>query len=322
MGYLAEGKWIVNESRDKTSGGQFIRKPSSFRNWVTPDGAAGPSGIGGFRAEAGRYHLIVCPACPWAHRTMIFRKLKALEDIVSIACVEPLMLENGWTFEKAEEVTGATTAWQVYVKADPAYSGRATVPILWDRERKTIVSNESSEIIRMFNSAFDRISGNEADYCPEALRPQIDEINSVVYETVNNGVYRAGFAKTQEAYEAATRTLFESLDMLESRLSGQRYLVDSTITEADWRLFTTLVRFDTVYYSLFKCNLARIADYPALSGYVSDLYRVPGVAETVDLELTKKHYFGSHESLNPNRIIPLGPRINFSLPYDRTALVG
>ncbi len=322
MGYLLEGEWIADEKQAKATGGQFIRKPSSFRNWITVDGAPGPSGNGGFKAEAGRYHLIVCAACPWAHRTMIFRKLKRLESIVSIALVEPLMLQNGWTFKEADEATGAGTAWQVYVKADTAYSGRATVPILWDREQKTIVSNESSEIIRMFNSAFNRLTGNENDYYPAALRPQIEEINAIVYETVNNGVYRAGFATTQDAYEAAVKALFDTLDSLDARLGNQRYLIGNAITEADWRLFTTLVRFDTVYYSHFKCNLTRISDYPALSAYVRDLYQVPGVAETVDLKAIKTHYYGSHESINPSRIIPLGPNIDFSRPHGRDDLTG
>ena len=322
MGMLVDGVWKDVWYDTSSTGGRFERKESSFRNWVTRDGAPGPSGQGGFAAESGRYHLMVSLACPWAHRTLIFRKLKGLEDKISLSAVEPLMLENGWTFADPEPETGAQTAWQVYVKADPGYTGRATVPILWDRKTQTIVSNESAEIIRMFNSAFDDLPGVESglDFFPQGLRSEIEEVNARVYDEVNNGVYKAGFATTQEAYEEAVTTLFTALDWLEDRLSRQRYLVGGQLTEADWRLFTTLLRFDPVYVGHFKCNIRRIADYPALSGYLRELYQHPGVADTCDFTTIKQHYYGSHDTINPTGIVPLGPVLDLDRPHGRDAL--
>jgi putative glutathione S-transferase len=322
MGQLVEGVWKTGWIDTGSSGGRFVRKDSVFRNWVTPDGAAGPTGGDGFAAEAGRYHLIVSYACPWAHRTLVFRKLKRLEDVITVSAVEPLMLEDGWTFSEAEPETGARTAWQVYVKADPAYTGRATVPILWDRKRQTIVSNESADIIRMFNSAFDALPGVDAtlDFHPQALREEIERINARVYDTVNNGVYKAGFATTQSAYEEAVGKLFESLDWLEERLGGSRYLTGDRLTEADWRLFTTLLRFDAVYVGHFKCDIRRIADYPNLSGYLRELYQQPGIADTCDLATIKQHYYGSHETINPTRIVPVGPQLDLDRPHGRDRL--
>jgi putative glutathione S-transferase len=320
MGQLIDGEWHQDGVVSKTKAGRFIRKDASFRNWITADGSAGPSGSGDFTAEPDRYHLIVSLACPWAHRTLIFRKLKKLEDLISVSTVEPLAFEDGWTFAEAEPVTGARYAWEVYTKADPAYTGRATVPILWDKKQNTIVSNESSEIIRMFNSAFNALTDVADDYYPAALWQEIDAINSRVYDTVNNGVYRAGFATTAEAYEEAVIEIFRTLDVLEERLSTQRYLVGNRLTEADWRLFTTLIRFDAVYVGHFKCNLRRIEDYPNLSNYLRDLYQVPGVAGTVDIENIKTHYYGSHVSINPHRIVPIGPALDFDRPHNRGTL--
>jgi putative glutathione S-transferase len=323
MGVLVEGKWHTDWYDTEKSGGRFVRDTARFRNWVTPDGAPGPDGEGGFEAEAGRYHLIVSYACPWAHRTLILRKLKGLEEIVTLNAVEPLMLDDGWTFASPDPVTGARTAWQVYVKADSECSGRATVPILWDRKRETIVSNESSEILRMFNSAFNALPGVNADLdvSPPELMPEIEAVNARVYDTVNNGVYKAGFATKQAPYEEAVTALFDSLDWLEERLSRQRYLVGGQVTEADWRLFTTLLRFDPVYHGHFKCNLRRIADYPNLLAYLRELYQVPGVAETCDIETIKKHYYGSHKTLNPTGVIPLGPAQDLGAPHGREAQV-
>lgn len=322
MGVFVDGVWHDTWYDTGTSRGRFEREASRFRNSVTADGAPGPSGEGGFAAEAGRYHLYVSLACPWAHRTLIFRKLKKLEEIVSVSVVSPMMGSVGWTFDIAEgstgdAVNGAATLGDIYLAANPAYSGRVTVPVLWDRTRKTIVSNESAEIIRMMNSAFDAFTGARTDYYPPALRGGIDAVNDLVYRTVNNGVYRAGFATTQEAYEEAFLSLFGALDEIEARLSQHRYLVGNTQTEADWRLFTTLIRFDAVYYSHFKCNLRRISDYPNLSNYLRDLYQVPGVRETVDLDHIKRHYFGSHRHINPYGIVPLGPALDFTAPHDR-----
>jgi putative glutathione S-transferase len=314
----SENVWQDTEA----TSGQFVRKQSQFRNWVTGDGAPGPSGVGGFPAEPGRYHLYVSLACPWAHRTFIFRKLKRLEEAISISVVHWLLGKQGWTFEDGpgvipDTVNHATYLREVYLKAKPDYSGRVTVPMLWDKKRETVVNNESSEIIRMFNSAFDAYGDPSVDFYPEALRAEIGAVNDTVYENVNNGVYRCGFAKTQEAYEEAFRALFATLDELEERLSRQRYLVGDRITEADWRLFTTLVRFDPVYVGHFKCNLRRIADYPNLSNYLRDLYSVPGVAETVDLDHIKNHYYQSHTRINPTGIVPLGPEIDYAAPHDR-----
>lgn len=324
MGMLVDGVWKDVWYDTKSTQGHFKRTVTSFRNWLTADGSAGPTGAGGFKAEAGRYHLYVSLACPWAHRTLIFRKLKKLEDLISVSVVHPLMLEHGWTFEQDDAATGDQLMgldylWQVYVKADHAYSGRVTVPVLWDKQQNTIVSNESAEIIRMFNSAFNAITGDDQDFYPQALRSEIDALNSRIYDTVNNGVYKAGFATTQAAYEEALGPLFESLDMLEERLSKQRYLLGDQLTEADWRLFTTLVRFDAVYVGHFKCNLHRIVDYPALSAYLRDLYQVPGVAETVNIDHIKRHYYGSHKTINPTGVIPVGPVLDFDAPHHRGA---
>ena len=320
MGLLVDGRWQDRWYDTRISKGRFVRKESQFRNWVTADGSPGPSGTGGFRAEPGRYHLYVSHACPWAHRTLILRAVKGLEDMISVSVVHWFMGEYGWTFEDAEvpdTVNNAKFMHQVYTAAIPDYTGRVTVPVLWDKRQGTIVSNESAEIIRMFNSAFDGVGAAPGDYYPEALREEIDAINERVYRTVNNGVYRSGFATTQEAYEEAVVPLFETLDWLEDRLSGQRYLAGSAITEADWRLATTLFRFDPVYVGHFKCNLKRIADYPNLSAYTRDLYQQPGIAETVRLDHIKAHYYGSHESINPTRIVPRGPEIDYGTPHDR-----
>jgi putative glutathione S-transferase len=320
MGLLVDGVWKDQWYDTESTGGRFVRSDAKFRNWITADGSAGPSGEGGFKAEADRYHLFVSYACPWAHRTLVFRQMKGLEDIIPVTAVQPLMLDNGWEFPEIEPVTGAKYAWHIYQKAVPDFTGRATVPILWDKKRETIVSNESSEIIRMFNSAFDGITGNTFDFWPEPLRDEIATINERVYDTVNNGVYKAGFATTQEAYEEAVTALFETLDDLEDRLGRQRYLVGDRLTEADWRLFTTLVRFDPVYVGHFKCNIRQIADYPNLSNYLRELYQMPGVAQTVDMATIKQHYYGSHESVNPTRIVPVGPDIDYSRPHNRDRL--
>lgn len=317
MGVLVDGVWHDQWYDTKSTGGRFVRKDSAFRNFITSDGRAGPTGHEGFKAENGRYHLFVSLACPWAHRTLIFRELKGLTDHVSVSAVQPLMLENGWEFGDPEPLTNANYIWQVYTKADPCYSGRATVPILWDKKRQTIVSNESAEIIRMFNSEFNTLTGSQDDYYPAELRTEIDAINATVYDAVNNGVYKAGFATTQEAYEEAVTALFACLDDLEARLSRQRYLAGNRLTEADWRLFTTLVRFDPVYVSHFKCNIRRIADYPNLSNYLRELYQYPGVAGTVDMATIKQHYFGSHETINPHRIVPAGPIVDYDRAHDR-----
>lgn len=322
MGLFVEGVWHDRWYDTGKSGGRFEREPTRFRNWVTPDGAAGPSGAGGFRAEPGRYHLYVSLACPWAHRTLIFRTLKKLEGAIGVSVVSPLMGGVGWTFNESEgstgdAVNGARTLGDIYLLADPKYSGRVTVPVLWDRQRKTIVSNESSEIIRMMNSAFDAFTDARTDFYPPALRGQIDAVNGLVYPDINNGVYRAGFATTQEAYEEAFLSLFGALDRVEARLAQHRHLVGNAQTEADWRLFPTLIRFDAVYYSHFKCNLRRIADYPNLSNYTRDLYQVPGVAETVNIDHIKRHYFASHRQINPTGIVPLGPALDFTAPHDR-----
>ncbi len=322
MGLLVDGKWQDKWYSTAETGGKFVRSESRFRNWVTRDGSAGPSGEAGFRAEPGRYHLYVSYACPWAHRTLIFRALKKLDDAISVSVVHHFMGADGWTFRAEDGATGDTLygldfLHQVYTKADPAYSGRVTVPVLWDRQRETIVSNESSEIIRMLNAAFDEWADASLDLYPEPLRAEIDAINAVIYPAVNNGVYRAGFATTQAAYEEAFGELFTTLDMLEDRLGRQRYLAGDRLTEADWRLFTTLVRFDPVYVGHFKCNLRRIADYPNLSNYLRELYQMPGVAETVNMRHIKAHYYGSHTTINPTGIVPLGPELDYSAPHDR-----
>lgn len=325
MGLLQNGQWVDQWYDTKSSGGRFVRKAPQFRNWVTVDGSAGPSGNGGFSAEADRYHLYVSLACPWAHRTLIFRALKGLENIIPVSVVHWYMADKGWTFQSGEGVVpdavhGAEFMHQIYTAALSDYSGRVTVPVLWDKKTGTIVSNESSEIIRMFNSAFDQAGAVPGDFYPEALRADIDEINNRIYESVNNGVYKCGFATSQLAYEEALIPLFSTLDWLDERLSTQRYLFGPSITEADWRLFTTLVRFDAVYVGHFKCNIKRIVDYPNLSAYVRDLYQQPGIADTVNMTHIKNHYYASHESVNPSRIIPLGPQIDLSAPHNRDQL--
>ena len=321
MGLLVDGVWHDQWYDTRNTDGRFVRQRSRFRNWVTPDGSPGPSGEGGFEAEPGRYHLYVSLACPWAHRTLILRKLKKLEEAISLSIVDPLMGAEGWVFSNypgsiPDTVNGATRLYEVYLKADSNFTGRVTVPVLWDRKRATIVSNESAEIIRMLNSAFDAWGDASLDFFPEALRGDIEAINEFVYGNINNGVYRAGFATTQAAYDEAFRALFAALDEVEARLGAQRYLAGA-LTEADWRLFSTLVRFDAVYYGHFKCNLRRIADYPNLSNYLRDLYQAPGVAETVNFDHIKRHYYASHRTINPTGIVPLGPELNLDRPHDR-----
>lgn len=324
MGQLVDGVWHDVWYDTKSTGGAFKRTTAKFRNWITADGSAGPSGEDGFAAESGRYHLYVSYACPWAHRTLIFRKLKQLEDHISVSVVHPDMLSDGWTFETdsngatGDTLYGLPFARDVYLRADPSISGRVTVPILWDKQRETIVSNESSEIIRMFNSAFNDLTGNTLDFWPVALRDEIEVVNARVYDTINNGVYKSGFATTQEAYDRAVGPLFDSLDWVEKRLSRTRYLVGDTITEADWRLWTTLVRFDMVYHQHFKCNRKRIIDYPNLWAYTRELYQWPGVAETVNMDHIVRHYHFSHDSINPNRIIPINPTLDFQQPHGRS----
>ncbi len=322
MGLLVNGEWHDQWYDTKKDGGKFKRDASSFRNWVTPDGSAGPSGDAGYKAEPGRYHLYLSLACPWAHRTMIFRRLKGLHNMISVAIVNAYMGEHGWSFEPGRGVVpdianDVSYLHQVYTTAKSDYTGRVTVPVLWDRQRQTIVNNESSEIIRMMNSAFDHLGAKPGDYYPEPLRQDIDAINEIIYSQVNNGVYKAGFATSQEAYEEAVVALFETLDTLEQRLSEQRYLVDNTLTEADWRLFTTLIRFDSVYVGHFKCNLRRIGDYPNLSNYLRDLYQVPSVSETIDIESYKLHYYQSHQNINPTGMVPIGPALDLSRAHDR-----
>ncbi len=315
MGLLQQGQWVDQWYDTKDSGGEFRRQDSRFRNWLTADGEPGPNGEPGFKAERGRYHLYVSLACPWAHRTLIFRELKALQEYIDVIVVEPLMLENGW--EVRDPLYGFDYVYQLYLKADPRYEGRVTVPMLWDRQTQAIVNNESADIIRMFNTAFNDLTGNSDDYYPEPLQEKINTINERIYETVNNGVYRAGFATTQAAYEAAYYALFDSLSWVEGLLKQQRYLIGEQLTEADWRLFTTLIRFDAVYYGHFKTNRQLVAQYPAISGYVRELYQVPGIAETVDFEHIKLHYYGSHESINPTGIVPVGPQQDFTAAHGR-----
>lgn len=325
MGLLVEGKWHDVWYDTKSNDGKFIRTESQFRNWITASGEPGPSGTGGFTAEAGRYHLYVSLACPWAHRAMIFRTLKGLEEMISVSIVDHFMGDEGWVFSDnpgaiPDSVNGVDRMHQLYTLAQPDYSGRVTVPVLWDKQQKTIVNNESSEIIRMLNDAFNHLTGNEADYYPIALRAQIDAVNDEIYSNVNNGVYKAGFATTTDAYEAAFAALFETLDKLDTRLASQRYLVGDRLTEADWRLFTTLVRFDPVYVGHFKCNLRRIVDYPNLSGYLRDLYQHAGISETVNLDHIKQHYYASHTTINPTGIVPVGPALDLETPHGRDRL--
>lgn len=325
MGMLVEGKWEKQAKRDpRVTDGRFVRQDARYRNWITPDGAAGPTGEGGFKAEPGRYHLYVSLACPWAHRTLIFRKLKKLTEAISVSVVDPHMLSEGWEFNETwpDHLYGKNRLYEIYLKADPNCTSRTSVPVLWDKERETIVSNESAEIIRMLNSAFDEFGEASLDFYPEPLRAEIDAVNAVVYTNINNGVYRAGFARTQEAYEEAFRALFNTLDELDARLDEQRFLLGDRLTEADWRLFTTLVRFDAAYFGHFKCNRRRISDYPNLSGYLRDLFQVPGVKDTVDIEQIKQHYYFSHDSINPTRIVPLGPLLIIDAPHDRDRFRG
>ncbi len=316
MGLLVDGEWKDQWYDTKSSGGRFVRKSAQFRHRVTADGSSG------FNAESGRYHLYVSYACPWAHRTLIYRKLKGLEDHISVSVVNPLMLENGWTFEPGEGVIpdpifGARYMHEIYTAAKPDYSGRVTVPVLWDKEKGTIVNNESSEIIRFFDSEFDDLGASGPHFCPRELESDIDAVNEFVYGSINNGVYKCGFATTQEAYEEALTALFAALDQIDLRLSGSRYLVGEAITEADWRLFTTLLRFDPVYVGHFKCNIRRLVDYPNLWAYTRDLYQVPGVAETVHMDHIKEHYYRSHGTLNPSGVVPVGPEIDFTEPHGR-----
>ncbi len=326
MGLLVEGQWQDKWYDTKSTGGHFKRSESQFRNWVTADGEAGPTGEGGFKAESGRYHLYVSYACPWAHRTLVMRAWKGLEHHIGVSVVHPLMLENGW--ELRDDFPGATgdplygldKLYQLYLKADGKYTGRVTVPVLWDKQRETIVSNESADIIRMFNGAFDEVGALPGDYYPDDLHEQIEAINSPVYEKVNNGVYKAGFATGQQAYDEAVHALFGTLDELEERLGKNRYLVGNTLTEADLRLWTTLVRFDPVYVTHFKCDRRRIADYPNLSGLLRELYQLPGVAGTVDMDHIRNHYFRSHPTVNPHGIISIGPEQDLSAAHDRDRL--
>jgi len=326
MGMLIDGTWTDKWYDTKSTGGAFKRTEAQFRNWVTADGSAGPTGTGGYKAESGRYHLYVGHACPWANRTMVFRALKGLEDHIDISVVHPDMLGDGWTFDT--DFDGATGDTQfglpfmrdIYTRAVPDVTTRVTIPVLWDKKTGTIVSNESSEIIRMFNSAFDGLTGNTLDFYPEALRPQIDAINARVYDDINNGVYKSGFATTQQAYDQAVTALFDGLDWVEDILSRNRYLAGDSVTEADWRLFTTLVRFDAVYHLHFKCNRNRLVDFPNLWAYARELYQWPGVAETVHFDHIVRHYHYSHETINPHRIIPINPQIDWWAPHNREAL--
>jgi putative glutathione S-transferase len=323
MGVLVEGKW-QEKAAAGPAGGAFVRPPARFRNWVTVDGAPGPSGEGGFKAEPDRYHLYVSLACPWAHRTLLFRKLKKLTEAIGVSCVAPHMLSDGWEFSEdwPDHLYGSRRLYEIYLRADPRHSGRVTVPVLWDKHRETIVSNESADIIRMLNAAFDEWGDATLDFYPEPLRADIDAVNTTVFENVNNGVYKAGFATTQEAYENAFRALFNTLDDLDARIDEQRFLLGDRLTEADWRLFTTLLRFDVVYHGHFKCNRRRITEYPNLSGYLRDLFQVPGVKDTVDFEHIKQHYYYSHQRINPTRIVPLGPLLILDAPHDRDRFRG
>ncbi|MEM6635955.1 MAG: glutathione S-transferase family protein [Pseudomonadota bacterium] len=326
MGQLVDGVWQDVWYNTKDSKGKFERQESKFRNWITADGAPGPTGKGDFAAETGRYHLYVSYACPWAHRALIFRALKGLEDHITMSAVHPDMLKDGWTFETdydgatGDTLYGLPFARDIYTKSNPTMTGRVTVPILWDKKQETIVSNESSEIIRMFNSAFDAVTGNTLDFWPADLRDDIEAVNERVYHTLNNGVYRSGFATTQEAYDEAVSELFVTLDWLEDRLSSRRYLMGERVTEADWRLLTTLLRFDLVYHQHFKCNRKRIIDLPNLWGYTRELYQMPGVAETTRFDHIVRHYHYSHDTINPHRIVPINPVIDFNAPHGRGRL--
>lgn len=325
MGLLVNGHWTDRGYDTSASEGRFVRPESAFRNWITPDGSPGATGGGGFKAEPGRYHLYVSLACPWAHRTLIFRALKGLEPAISVSVVHWFMGKHGWTFEDGpgvipDPIAGAQRLYEVYIRSNPTYTGRVTVPVLWDKQRNQIVSNESSEIIRMLNSAFDDIGALPGDFYPVDLRDVIDAFNTRIYATVNNGVYKAGFATTQQAYEEAVRPLFSTLDALEERLISHRYLCGDRLTEADWRLFTSLARFDAVYVGHFKCNLRRIVDYPNLWGFTRELYQYRGVAETTNFTHIKQHYYQSHGSINPTLIVPVGPDLNFLSAHGRERL--
>ena len=318
MGLLVDGKWHDKWYDTEGNGGRFIRTEAQYRNWITPDGSPGPTGEGGFKAEPNRYHLYVAMACPWANRTLIMRKLKGLEDMISVSVVNPLMAENGWTFEPGEgvipdPVINAKYMHEIYTHVDPNYSGRVTVPMLYDLKQNKIVNNESSEIMRMLNTAFYGVGAKEGDYYPEDLRVEIDAVNEIVYQNVNNGVYKTGFATKEEVYQEEVIKLFKTLDQLEARLENQQYLVGDQVTEADWRLFTTLVRFDSVYYGHFKCNIRQIKDYKNLWRYTRELYNWPGIAETVNFDHIKEHYYRSHKNINPTGIVPVGPELDFTL---------
>lgn len=323
MGQLVEGIWHDDWYDTEKTKGAFVRSTAGFRNWVTPDGSAGPTGEAGFKAEPGRYHLYVCYACPWANRALFFRALKGLEEMIGVSVVHPDMLSDGWTFDTdfagttGDALYGLPFLRDLYLKADPKISGRVTVPVLWDKQRETIVSNESPDIIRMLNSAFDGLTGNTADYWPEELRDAIEPVNARIYDTVNNGVYKAGFATAQAPYDAAAHALFDTLEWLEQRLGDTRYLMGDRITEADWRLFSTLVRFDLVYHTHFKCNRRRIVDYPNLWAYTRELYQWPGIAGTVHFDHIVRHYHYSHATINPYRIIPINPVIDWHAPHGR-----
>jgi putative glutathione S-transferase len=326
MGLLVEGRW-QDQWYTSSKDGSFQREQAQRRHWLTADGRPGPTGVGGFAAEAGRYHLYVSLACPWAHRTLILRKLKGLENLIDVSVVSFLMLENGWTFDKTHGSTGDKLGdlkflHQRYTTDTADYTGRVTVPVLWDKQTNRIVNNESAEIIRMFNSAFDELTGNDLDFYPAPLRAEIDALNEQIYPAVNNGVYRAGFTTSQQAYEAAFDELFAELDRLEQLLGANRYLTGEYLTEADIRLFTTLIRFDAVYYGHFKCNLRRIADYPNLSNWLREIYQWPGIAETVDFTHIKNHYYGSHKTINPTGLVPKGPEQDFTATHDRARLSG
>ncbi len=324
MGLLVDGEWRQQWYDTASSGGRFVRAQSSYRNWITPDGSAGPTGEPGFTAEPGRYHLYVSLACPWAHRALIIRKLKRLEEMISVSVVHWRMLDNGWTFEDGpgvvpDPIHAANYLYQVYQAADPGYTGRVTVPLLWDRRGETIVNNESADILRMLGSAFDEVGAAPGDFYPQDLRTDIDELNARIYDSVNNGVYRSGFATTQAAYEEAVIPLFETLEWIEQRLERSRYLLGERLTEADIRLFTTLVRFDPVYHGHFKCNLRQIASSPNLWGFTRDIYQLPGVSDTVNFEHIKRHYYESHKTINPTGVVPIGPTLDFHAPSGRGA---
>ena len=326
MGMLIDGKWQDVWYDTSKSEGRFVRENARFRHWITPDGSAGPEGDGGFAAEPGRYHLYVSLACPWAHRTLIVRALKGLESLIDVSVVSPIMLDKGWTYNATEGSTGDQVNnhdyhYQVYTTAQPGYSGRVTVPVLWDKQQQCIVNNESSEIIRMFNHAFNGVTGNQRDFYPVALRAQIDRWNDRIYPAVNNGVYRAGFATTQQAYEEAYHELFSELDHIDQHLADNRYLLGETLTEADIRLFTTLIRFDAVYHGHFKCNRQRLEDFSNIPAYVRDIYQLDGVADTVDFDHIKTHYYASHHTINPTGVVPLGPDIDFTRAHGRERLL-